>query len=289
MFIDYNDRVKPDQVPKDMNKLIEIFQGKEKFSVDLLRPRWRYHAFRDESRFEGVIGGEFLDFKKAREKYTIDPDNQIQPRDELILAGNLDVSIEGVLKDPRSRVDVVVKLPATRSGETEYAYGETLSLPLGEKGTWEKVPAGEVIIEASRGGKILTRREKVEISKAQNEVPLRAAETEDEDANLEEGWYVLKFEQILTRDIAAQPRPRYGSHHRHSGCERRPSIRDFKPHGPAPPMFICLGRSEAGGGPSRVDSDSSAASRQESGRRRRRASAISPAHPLGCGARRRGS
>ena len=100
---------------------------------------------------------EFLDLEKARNKYTFDADNQVQPRDELILAGNLDLSIEGVLTDPKGRVEVALKVPATRTGETEYAFGDSRSMSPGEKGTWEKVPVGEASSSVSPWNVLISR------------------------------------------------------------------------------------------------------------------------------------
>jgi hypothetical protein len=146
---------------------------------------------------------EFLDLNKARNKYTIDNNNRIQPRDELVLAGNLDISVEGISSDPQATVEVAVKMPPTMPDETEYALGDPRPLALGSKATWENVPVGEVIVEASKGGRRVGIQKNVEVSKASNEVILRVVLTDSEEPNLEEGWYVIKFEQVISKYDAA--------------------------------------------------------------------------------------
>lgn len=65
---------------------------------------------------------------------------------------------------------------------------------MGATGTWENVPVGEIIVEASKGGRRLDRLEDVAITKLRNSVQLRVDETGVDDLMMDEGWYVFQYE-----------------------------------------------------------------------------------------------
>ncbi len=140
----------------------------------------------------------------ARRKFEIDKDGKLTGLfvDIWILAGKFRVKVEGDLGDPKAKADIVLKMPPTMPGESEYQIGPAAALAVGETQVWENVPVGEINIEARLNGKWLAGWTAVPIEKADNEIVLRLAVKEEADVNLEEGWYVLQYAAVFKRDGA---------------------------------------------------------------------------------------